>query len=194
MTAPADHATPDDVLAFWFGDTQAPRAQWFRKDDAFDAEIRARYGATIDAAVAGRLDAWHDAGDRPALARIVVLDQFTRNAFRGHARAFAGDVRALAAAKDLTGRGRDRALTTLERVFVYLPLEHSESLADQRESVERFHALGVDDPSHAGYETWARMHLEIIERFGRFPHRNAALGRVSTPEEIDFLGQPGSSF
>ncbi len=195
MTTPhARVATPAEVLAFWFGDAPVARAEWFRKDDTFDAAIRERFGATIDAAIDGRLDAWHAAGDRDAVARVVVLDQFTRNVFRGSARAFAGDARALAAARDLIDRARDRAVAPLERMFVYLPLEHSETLADQHECVARFHALGVEHPACADFETWARKHLEIVERFGRFPHRNAALGRVSTPDEVEFLKQPGSSF
>jgi uncharacterized protein (DUF924 family) len=185
---------PDAVLAFWFGDATAPRAQWFRKDDAFDASIRARFGATIDAAIDGRVDGWHTIGEREALARIVVLDQFTRNVFRGQGRAFAGDAKALAASHDLIRAGRDLALAPLQRVFAYLPLEHSESLDDQRECVARFEALGRENAALADYVTYARKHLEIVERFGRFPHRNAALGRRSTPDEVEFLEQPGSSF
>jgi uncharacterized protein (DUF924 family) len=187
-------AAPDAVLAFWFGDATEPRAEWFRKDDAFDAAIRARFGATIDAAIDGRIDGWHTIGEREALARIVVLDQFTRNVFRGQARAFAGDAKALAASHELIRAGRDQVLPPLQRVFVYLPLEHSESLDDQRECVARFEALAREHPPLADYESYARKHLEIVERFGRFPHRNAALGRASTPDEVDFLKQPGSSF
>jgi uncharacterized protein (DUF924 family) len=187
-------ATPASVLAFWFADATAPRGEWFRKDDTFDASIRARFGATIDAAINGRVDGWHTIGDREALARIVVLDQFTRNVFRGQARAFAGDAKALAASRDLIRAGRDLALAPLQRVFAYLPLEHSESIDDQRECVTRFQALALEYPGAADYETYARKHLDVIERFGRFPHRNAALGRVSTPDEIEFLKQPGSSF
>lgn len=192
--APATPAEPDAVLAFWFAEATTSRAEWFKKDDAFDAQIRARFGATIEAALDGRIDAWHDHGEREALARIVVLDQFTRNTFRGHARAFAGDAKALAASHDLIRRGRDRALAPLQRLFVYMPLEHSESLDDQHACVAQLQALGRDVPALADFEQWGRKHLEVIERFGRFPHRNAALGRASTPEEIEFLKQPGSSF
>ncbi len=194
MNTNAPIVSPESVLAFWFANATAPRNVWFRKDDDFDATIREQFGATIDAAVDGRIDAWHDAGDREALARIVVLDQFTRNVFRGQARAFAGDTRALAASRDLIRSGRDRALAPLQRVFVYLPLEHSELLADQHQCVALMHELGQEHAAAADFETYARKHLEIIERFGRFPHRNAALGRASTPAEIEFLTQPGSSF
>ena len=187
-------AAPDAVLAFWFGDGAASRPEWFRKDDAFDDAIRARFGATIDAAIGGRIDGWHTIGEREALARILVLDQFTRNVFRGQGRAFAGDAKALAASHDLIRTGRDQALGTLQRVFVYLPLEHSESVDDQRLCVARFQALGREDPATADFESYAHKHLAVVERFGRFPHRNAALGRASTPEEIEFLKQPGSGF
>jgi uncharacterized protein (DUF924 family) len=184
--------TAADVLGFWF-DGDREREEWFRKDDAFDAEIRTRFGATLDAALAGALDGWDTTPDG-ALARILVLDQFTRNTFRGTPRAFAGDAQALAAARALVAGGGDLRLRPVRRRFVYLPYEHSEALADQRESMRLFGHLAEDSPADAGALEWAHKHLVIIERFGRFPHRNAILGRTSTPEEIEFLTQPGSGF
>ncbi|MCW5634023.1 MAG: DUF924 domain-containing protein [Rubrivivax sp.] len=185
----------DEVIRFWFGDppADAPRAEWFRKDDTFDAQIRTRFGARIEEALAGGLRAW-DATPSGALARIVVLDQFTRNTFRGAARAFAGDALALAAARALVARGDDRRLTGTMRTFAYLPFEHAEDATAQAESLRLFGQLAAEEPRHADALEWARKHAVIIERFGRYPHRNAALGRESTAEEAEFLRQPGSSF
>jgi len=183
-----------DILDFWFGPAPlAQRAEWFRKDAAFDAAIRARFGATIEAALGAELDAW-DATPRGALARIVVLDQFTRNAFRDTARAFAGDAQALAAARALVERGDDRGLAPLERVFAYLPFEHAEDPAMQAQSIALFAALGREDSALAGFEDYAHRHAAVIERFGRFPHRNRWLGRASTADELDYLAQPGAGF
>jgi uncharacterized protein (DUF924 family) len=187
------NAQADDVLRFWFGDAPVARAEWFRKDAAFDALIAERFGALIEQALRGALEAWADAPET-AVARILLLDQFTRNAFRDTPRAFAGDAQALAAARAMVARGQDRALPPLRRAFVYLPYEHAENRAAQRESLVLHAALVRDDPSLASQETYARRHAEIIERFGRFPHRNLVLGRVSTDEELAFLQQPGSSF
>jgi uncharacterized protein (DUF924 family) len=191
-------AQADAVLGFWFGapdDPQRdqPRTQWFVKDAAFDAQIRERFGTTIERALAGELAHW-SATTPGALAQILVLDQFTRNVFRGSARAFAGDSRALAAAQALVAAGQDRALPGVQRQFVYLPFEHAEDLAMQHECLRLFAQLERDEPALDGLLSWAQRHCEIIERFGRFPHRNAALGRASTAEESAFLQQPGSSF
>lgn len=187
---PADaHA----VLDVWFGDGDSANPEWFRKDPVFDVSIRTRFGAVIRAALAGELADW-DRTPLGALARIVVLDQFTRNAYRGTLRAFAGDALALAAAKTLVASGRDRKLKPLQRGFVYLPFEHSESLADQAESLRLFGALAAEQPQLRDALEWAEKHAAVIARFGRYPHRNAALGRTSTPEEIEFLKQPGSAF
>jgi uncharacterized protein (DUF924 family) len=185
--------TARDVLDFWFGDTDEPREAWFRKDPAFDESIRARFGSLIDAALAGAVDGWAASPDG-ALARLVVLDQFTRNCFRGSARAFAGDALALAGARAMVTHGDDLHLPPLRRVFAYLPFEHSEDPAMQRESVRLFEALAVLRPSLAGYADYARRHAEVIERFGRFPHRNAALGRESSADEMAWLALPGSGF
>ena len=186
------------VLDFWFGaadDPQhlLPRKQWFVKDEAFDASIRERFGALIESAIGGGCAHWA-ATPIGAVAQIVVLDQFTRNAWRGNPRAFAGDAIALAAAQALVADGHDRTLPGVQRQFVYLPFEHAEDLVVQRESVRLFAQLERDEPAVGEPLIWAQRHHDVIERFGRFPHRNAALGRASTPEEIAFLQQPGSSF
>jgi uncharacterized protein (DUF924 family) len=181
------------ILDFWFAardDAGQPayRDQWFKRDDAFDAQIAQRFGATVERALAGELDGWADNADG-VLALVILLDQFPRNLFRGTARAFAGDERALRLAKQAIAQGFDRQLPRYNRMFLYLPFEHSENLADQERSVALFAAL--DDNNVARY---AVAHRDIVARFGRFPHRNAALGRPSTPEETEFLKQPGSSF
>ena len=181
------------VLHFWFGDAQAPRAEWFRKDETFDAQIRSRFGDLIDAALADTLGAWN-ATPKGALARLLLLDQFTRNAFRDTPRAFAGDTQALSAARALVARGDDRRLPPLWRVFAYLPFEHAEDAAAQVESLRLFAALSQVDATLAPFEDWARRHAAVIERFGRYPHRNELLGRTATQEEEAFLAQPGSRF
>jgi|KBSMisStaDraftv2_1062788.scaffolds.fasta_scaffold08660_2 uncharacterized protein (DUF924 family) len=181
------------VHAFWFGAPPlATRDVWFDKDAAFDAEIKGRFGPAIAAALAGAFGAW-TATPRGALARILLLDQFTRNAFRDTPAAFAGDARALATAEDAVGRGDDRALEPLERWFMYMPFEHAEDRAAQARSLALFGALAAETGLASPLE-WARRHAAVIERFGRYPHRNAILGRESTPEEIAFLATPGSGF
>jgi len=197
MTAPLE-LEAQAVLDFWFGRADdaehgQPRPQWFEKNDAFDAQIRERFGALIERALRGELAHWA-ATPHGALAQIVVLDQFTRNALRGSARAFAGDALALTAARALVASGGHRTLTGVQRQFVYLPFEHAEDLAAQREALRLFGELEREEPVVGDLVSWAQRHLDIIARFGRFPHRNAALGRVSTPEEIEFLRQPGSGF
>jgi len=173
-----------EVLDFWFrGD--APRKEWFQKDPAFDQAIVARFSDLHALAASGGLAHWQDS-PRDCLALIILLDQFPRNMFRGTARAFATDAMALEAAKHAIRAGYDRSMSDVERTFVYLPFEHSENLADQERALQLF-------AGNANYE-WARRHWEIIRRFGRFPHRNAVLGRESTAAEIEFLKEPGSSF
>jgi uncharacterized protein (DUF924 family) len=196
-TAPVRGATFAEVLGFWFGEPQSPelgrsRPQWFRKDRAFDESIRSRFGATLEAAAAGRLEGWEDT-PYAALALAIVLDQFPRNLFRDDPRAFESDARALAVARRAIARGFDRVLRPIERTFLYLPFEHSEELAAQRRALALFSRLR-DFPDCASSIDYARRHYEIILRFGRFPHRNAALGRASTEEEQRFLTQPGSRF
>jgi len=186
-----------EVLEFWFGALDSPefgrpRSVWFVKSIEFDALIRDRFLATHDAAAAGALDAW---SSRPlaALALAVVLDQFPRNMFRGTPRAFAADARALALARDAVQRGFDAVLLPVQRWFVYLPFEHAENLGAQRESLRLFERLATD-AAGAGTFAYAMRHYAVIERFGRFPHRNAVLGRASTPEELELLKDPMGSF
>lgn len=191
-------ASPQAVLDFWFGRPDEAgygkaRAEWFRKDADFDDKIRALFLPTVEQALAGGLAAWADENDG-AVALLILLDQFPRNLFRHDARAFAGDPLALALASTLVADGRDRQFSPLQRVFVYLPFEHSESLADQERAIALFTALAADRPDFADYLDYAHRHREVIARFGRFPHRNAALGRTSTAKEIAYLAQPGAGF
>jgi len=181
------------VLRFWFGAERGKaRAEWFRKDERFDGEIRDRFGALHERASRRELDGWRAQPDS-MLALVVVLDQFSRNLQRGDARAFAQDAYALECAKEAVARGDDRRALPVERQFLYLPFEHSENLADQDRGVELMRTLD-DFEETRGISDWAERHRVIIRRFGRFPHRNAALGRASTAEEIEFLKQPGSGF
>lgn len=184
---------PQAVLDFWFGAAPwAFRPEWFRKDAAFDETLRERFGPLVDQALAAALG-W---GMAPAetLAEILVLDQLPRNLFRGQARAFAGDARARTLALGLVDSGAHLQLHPLQRLFAYLPLEHAEDPALQDRSVALFGALAA---GHAGFGEvldYAERHRDVIRRFGRFPHRNAALGRASTPEELAYLATPGSGF
>jgi uncharacterized protein (DUF924 family) len=185
------------VLDFWFGPADTPghgarRAIWFAADAAFDQAVGTTCGALHDQAAAGRLDAW--AGTpRGALALLILLDQAPRNLFRGTPRAFATDPQARAHARAAVAAGFDQDLPPVLRWFVYLPFEHSEALDDQRRAVALFEPLR-DDPLCASALEAVRHHHDIIARFGRFPHRNAILGRPSTEAELVFLTQPNSSF
>ena len=197
--------SPQDVLRFWLGAhpidaaaMQRVQGQWLRKDEAFDAELRRRFGATIEAALAGGLGDWADAAEG-RLALLLVLDQFTRNAFRGQSRSFAGDARAVALALEGIARGHDAQVPPMARIFCYLPLEHAEDAAMQARSVALFGALAADPAARpaeffAHTLDYARQHRDVIARFGRFPHRNAILGRASTPDEAAYLAQPGAGF
>ena len=186
-----------EVLDFWFGVPESPergrpRKCWFEKDEAFDAEVRSRFVRVHRRAAAGKLSRW-ERTPHAALALAVVLDQFPRNMFRGEARAFAADALALRVARRTVDHGFDRLLRPVERWFVYLPFEHAEDLAAQRRAVALFAGL-AGDPDSPGAIDYAHRHCNIISRFGRFPHRNAILGRESTAEEKVFLSQPGSAF
>lgn len=189
------------VLDFWFGepgtaDFGRPSERWFKRDDAFDTSIRERFGATLAAARRGEHDSWQGA-PLGSLALIIVLDQFSRNTCRDSAQAFAADAKALEVARRLVESHDDRHLPTAEhRAFAYLPFEHAESLDAQRESVRLFEALAREtgQTGRGSYVDYAYRHAAIVERFGRFPHRNIALGRASTDEESAFLREPGSSF
>ena len=184
---------PTDVLDFWF---KQDRKAWFEKNPAFDEEIRSRFLPLYEKASNGELKTWQQ---KPAscLALVILLDQFPRNMFRmsgqESARAFTADHLARDAAGVILNNGWDKRMSPDERMFVYLPLEHSESLADQEHCLALMQEIAAF-PETANLLTWADAHLVIIRRFGRFPHRNAALARASTPEEIEFLKQPGSSF
>jgi uncharacterized protein (DUF924 family) len=188
-----------EVLDFWFlppgseGHGKA-RKEWFTKDQRFDEQVRARFGAAIAQAVAGGLREWDEEGAEGALARIIVLDQFTRNARRGTPGMFEGDALALAAAQKLVESGAHRELAPLQRLFVYLPFEHAEDARMQEQSVELLTALSKAHPGFERELDYAHRHRGVIARFGRFPHRNPILGRASTPEELAFLSQPGSGF
>jgi uncharacterized protein (DUF924 family) len=182
-----------EVLDFWFGPApHVAREAWFRKDEAFDALIRERFGDDVAAALAGAYGDWCTT-PRGALARVILLDQFTRNVHRGTPLAFAGDAAALATAQDAVERGFDRSLDRYERWFLYMPFEHAEDPAMQERSLELFGALSRETGDPGALE-WAEKHAAVIRRFGRYPHRNAILGRESTAEERAYLAQPGSGF
>jgi uncharacterized protein (DUF924 family) len=185
------------ILEFWFGkpdeaDYGKSRKVWFTKNPEFDDEVRSRFLNVHNQAAAGELDDWN-ATPQGCLALIILLDQFPRNMFRGQPQAFATDPQALAYARHAVTQGFDKELPKLQRWFVYLPFEHSENLADQRQCVELCEQLG-DEPEMREAIDYAYRHLRVIERFGHFPHRNQILGRETTPEEAEFLKQRGSSF
>jgi uncharacterized protein (DUF924 family) len=190
-------ASITEILDFWFGAPGSEtagkrRKEWFQKDAAFDQEICSGFLSTYEQAAAGQLDTWQET-PRGALALVLLFDQFPRNMFRGTPQAFATDSQALAVAQQAIAVGLDQQLPPLQRQFFYFPLEHSESLEHQRQAVQLFARI-KNDPETADSYPYALRHCEIIERFGRFPHRNAILGRKTTPEEAEFLQQPGSSF
>lgn len=205
MTTRSTAFDRDAILHFWLGEDfpsdaaiQAAVPRWFAKDAALDARIRERFGVMIDAALHGDFDdAIASADDR--LAVLILLDQFPRNAFRDTPRAFAGDERALRLALDGLERGDDQQLHPVARLFCYLPLEHSEDLAMQDLSVALFQRLrdeaaANDRPRFDEWLAFAVTHRDLIARFGRFPHRNALLGRASSADELAYLAQPGAGF
>jgi uncharacterized protein (DUF924 family) len=191
----SDQPRAAGVLLFWFGppgERGKPQKRWFVKSEAFDREIRERFLSLYEEAAAGMVA--HLTGSAAdCLALILLLDQFPRNMFRGTPRAFASDPLALETARYAVAQGFDRAMLPVERMFVYLPFEHSEALADQLRSCELTRPLDAYPETNDVYR-YAVLHRDIIQRFGRFPHRNAILGRTSTPEELEFLSGPGSSF
>jgi uncharacterized protein (DUF924 family) len=195
----------ESVLAFWFG---APGSAaeiagrqsklWFGKSPANDQAVIERFAATLTAATAGRLDHWVNT-PRGRLALVIVLDQFPHHIHRDQPQAFATDPQALTHSLAALDAGEDRRLAPIERVFLYLPLEHAESLAMQEQSVSLYeqlaHEAAADERAvFDGFLDYARKHRDVVARFGRFPHRNAILGRPSTPDELEFLKQPGSRF
>ncbi len=175
----------DAILDFWFGLT---KAQHFAKDAAVDAAIAARFGALRDRVKASQAAGWRDAPDT-MLAAIILLDQFSRNLFRGKAEAFAADPLAAALTQDAIARGYDMQLPPERRVFLYMPLMHAEDGALQDRSVAMFEALGIEENA-----AFARDHRDVYRRFGRFPGRNAALGRTTTPEEQAWLEETGGGW
>lgn len=186
-----------DILTFWFGpadapDYDTPKELWFRGGPAVDAEIRERFLADVERAAARALDTWMGTPEG-CIAHVLLLDQFPRNLFRDTPRAFATDAMARAAAEAALAAGFDRDRPCVERQFLYMPFEHSEALEDQRRAVALFEAM----PEHPSREAWidyAVRHCRIVERFGRFPHRNAILGRESTPDERAWLAEGGERF
>jgi uncharacterized protein (DUF924 family) len=185
----------EEILTFWFGADETERRNrnrvWFSPDPEFDQACVTGFLADHELAAAGALNAWMNQ-PRSCLALILLLDQFPRNMFRGTPRAFATDHEARTAARHAVEHGFDAVLPAVERSFVYLPFQHSEQLDDQLESIRLNRALADDDPNMAGYVRYAEQHMEVIRRFGRFPARNAILGRPSAPAELEFLagGKP----
>lgn len=185
------------ILNFWFlspdhPDYGKPQKFWFIKNPEVDAEIKRLFLGDYEQAANGKLDVWRES-PQSCLALILLLDQVSRNLFRGTPQAFATDNQALATAQFAVQSGFDRNLLPVQRWFIYLPFEHSEDLQMQSQSVALFEQL-KDDQDSASPIDYAILHYQVIERFGRFPHRNQILGRESTPEEVEFLKQPGSSF
>jgi uncharacterized protein (DUF924 family) len=194
-----------DIITFWFGSdpddavvARQKSALWWSKKNEHDREIERLFGATVDMAVRGELDAWLNS-PRSLLALILLTDQFPRNIYRHTPRAFEYDAYAQSRTLEGLKHGMDKALRPIERVFFYLPLEHAESIEHQERSVQLYTQLFQEVPADQvelfrGFLMFALRHRSVIARFGRFPHRNAILGRESTPEEAAFLKEPGSSF
>jgi len=174
--------TPEEVLNFWFaGDPSRWRKKWFKKSDEFDTAC-ARFAEALCDAKQGLLDHW-TATPQGSLALIILLDQFSRNLFRGSPESYAADARARLMARRAVARGFDQQVGSTERTFLYLPFMHSEAIADQDEAVRLFEALAGESVRYAHH------HRDVVRRFGRFPHRNAVLGRISTPEELAYLAE-----
>lgn len=195
----AESAPPwQSVLDFWFLPAGTPghrenRAEWFRKDAAFDTEIREHFEPLVRRAVADGLRDW-ETDPRGALARIVLLDQFPRNIWRDTPQAFSGDAVAVAAAQRAVDAGHDQVVSPVERAFFYLPFEHAEDAAMQQRSVDLFTALEAVHPPSAVQRDYAERHRAVIDTYGRFPHRNRILGRTNTDAEVAYLAQPGAGF
>ena len=187
---------PAEILDFWFGRKDEEgygkfRDAWFQKDEAFDEKVRERFLEDYERAAWGEYDGWRKEPES-CLALVILLDQFPRNLFRGDSRTYVEDEKALETARRAVEETLDRKLPGFQRMFIYMPFMHSEDVEDQRRSVALFRELAEEDgPDVTEY---AERHRDIVERFGRFPHRNEILGRETTPEEAVFLEQPGSSF
>ncbi|NJR50786.1 MAG: DUF924 domain-containing protein [Leptolyngbyaceae cyanobacterium CSU_1_3] len=185
------------ILTFWFGEMAEnallkPRKVWFTKHSEFDEAVRSQFQIAHEQAATGQFDGWQGSA-QGCLALVLLLDQFPRNMFRGQPESFASDAKALSVAQLAIAQGFDCLLPPVQRQFLYFPLEHSENLEHQNQAVALFHQF-VENPDLQETYDYAIRHREIIQRFGRFPHRNQILGRDSTPEEVEFLKQPGSSF
>lgn len=176
--------TPQDVVSFWY---RAGEDAWFTKNPAFDGALAVRFGAALRDARQGAFDAWADTPEG-ALGLVLLLDQVSRNIHRGSPLAFAADGKALAMARQWIGKDYHRLLTPPHARWLIMPFEHAEDVDAQHRGVALFQLMGLHDMAH-----WARVHLDIIVRFGRFPHRNRVLGRVSTPDELAFLASGGFS-
>jgi uncharacterized protein (DUF924 family) len=195
----------DDVLRFWFDDLKSDSdfpeqrfSLWFTKNPKTDETIRSQFSLAINQATIGELDSWSDK-PRSCLALIILLDQFRRNIFRDTSDAFSSDSKALELSRSAVGQMFDKQLRPIERVFMYLPFEHSEALADQHRSVELYKKLKADSPPEIrermqSFVDYAEKHRKVILEYGRFPHRNLILDRQSTPAEIEYLKKPGSGF
>jgi uncharacterized protein (DUF924 family) len=195
----------ESVLEFWFADASSGREAlerrnrvWFRGGASFDRQCSERFAAALAAAADGALDSWKE-WPRGRLAMIVLFDQLSRNIHRGTAEAYAHDARALELCREGIERGHDRQLSAIERTFFYLPMEHAEDREAQALSVQQFEALAKEGPAElheqlAANASYAREHRDIVERFGRFPHRNAVLGRDNTPEEEAYLADDAPRF
>lgn len=200
------HLTPGAILDFWIGPAaedylaaQKRNKLWFIKSEKTDRLIQHQYEPVLKALAADQAAAWRDAGPRARLAAIIVLDQFSRNIYRGRAKAFAQDALALSLAQDALDAREDEALTEVERSFLYLPFEHSEAPEHQARSVDLFERLAREarpafKPMCQNALDYAHQHRDVIAQFGRFPHRNAILGRKNTQAEAVYLAKPGSGF
>lgn len=194
FTSPLTAAMQTDVLEFWFkGDAEQPQSLWWNKDLKVDEEVTKRFQGTLERAKKGDYDDWMETPEG-ALALILLLDQFPRHIYRDRPEAFAYDAKGQQMALEAIRRGYDRLLTGFQPVFLYMPLQHSEEIHVQEISVLLYDLLRKQDSKYDGAYDYAVAHRDIIKRFGRFPHRNAVLGRRSTDEETEFLKQPGSSF
>lgn len=190
-------AKAQEILDFWFGDTTGFRQEWFRKDPTYDAKIRAQFGEDLERAIQGEYDDWAET-PQGRLALIILLDQFSRNLFRGSPKSWSQDPKSLDLTLKGIDAGHDKKLTLNQRFFFYLPLQHAEDPDMQDLSIAQYKGLSEEYPdpdsiAHNGLD-YAHRHQVIIERFGRYPHRNEIMGRESTPEEVEFLKGPNSSF
>ncbi len=197
MPETGNSVSPADVLDFWFGPPGSeehgkPREAWFVKDDVFDEDIRTRFGAAVEAAIIGGFEDWRDSFEG-SLALVILLDQFPRNLFRGSRRSFAGDARAREVASGAIERKFHETASSVQVVFYFLPFEHSEDLADQERCMALFNNLPAS-PEKENWLLYAQKHYDVIEKYGRFPHRNVVLGRENTPAEDDYLAQPDAGF